>query len=144
MSLWHCSHVSPRSQMSFDYEEDENEAFLPPRRVFSFDEWNERPITKTETPQVFSFDEWTDPGDEDDEDQYHHSYTKPPTRASIFRQVTQPVSIVYNTSATRRGILIDLLVPLEITQSECGGDITAKSASIVLTPNFRISTVLYD
>ena len=125
MSTWH-SHASPRSQMSLDYEEDENEAFLPPRRVFSFDEWNEPPNTEA-TPQVFSFDEWTDPGDDedsnhDDEDQDLHSYTTPPAQASMFKQVTERVS-TYKTSATRQvTILKDLLVPLETTpQSECAG-----------------------
>jgi hypothetical protein len=104
-----------------DCDEDEDEVFLPPRRVFSFDEWNEPPTTKIAT-QVFSFDEWTDPGGQDSnhdhQDHDHHSYTTPPTQASIFKQATQQDVSTYNTLVTRRGILKDLL-PLETsTQSE--------------------------
>jgi hypothetical protein len=118
--------------MSLDYKEDENEAFLPPRRVFSFDEWNEPPNTHT-TPQFFSFDEWTEPGDHDedhddsnhdDQDHDHHSYTTPPNQTSILKEAsTRHVSTYsYNTSTVRRGILKHL-VPLDTTQSEgSGGD----------------------
>jgi hypothetical protein len=141
MSPWH-SHASPRSQMSLDYQDDENEAFLPLRRVFSFDEWNEPPTKKTTTtttPQVFSFNEWNEePGDHDDDDDHndednnhddhdHHSYTTPPVQAFLFNEATQRRVSTYNTSATqRRSSILKDLVPLETTttiwQSEYGGD----------------------
>jgi hypothetical protein len=117
--------------MSLDCKGDENEAFLPPRRVLSFDEWNEPPNTNA-TPQLFSFDKWTEPGDHDEDqdnsnhnnqDHDHHSYTTPPNQTSILKEAsTRQVSTCScNASTVRRGVLKHL-APLDTTQSEGSRD----------------------
>jgi hypothetical protein len=118
--------------MSLDYKGDENEAFLPPCRVFSFDKWNEPPNTNT-IPQLFSFDEWTEPGDHDedqdnsnhnDQDHDHHSCTTPPNQTSILKEAsTRQVSTCsHNTSTVRRGVLKHLALLDHTTQSEGSRD----------------------